>query len=175
MKAGKPEVEGEVIFHAPDVIQRRIRIQAGERLAHFVDAHLLRAVLEDERRMPPPDGALFDERRRTWVFLAALVAQGLVGYTRRNFQVPVPRCGSWQELNRKLREHCQKRRGRRLRGHQQSIGERFEKDRERLLPLPAVSYEACEKLTARVTSLSLVRYPRERSYGPDLPGSGPRR
>jgi len=33
-----------------------------------------------------------------------------------------------------------------------------EKDKEMLLPLPAVPYEACEKRTTRVTSLSLVRY-----------------
>src|SRR5215472_6667971 len=84
--------------------------------------------------------------------------EGLVGYTRRNFLVPIPRSASWQELNGKLQEQCQKRRGRKLRGHQQSIGERFEKDRERLLPMPAVAYEACEKRTVRVTSLSLVRY-----------------
>lgn len=84
--------------------------------------------------------------------------EGLVGYARRNFLVPVPRCSSWQELNAQLIEQCQKRRERRLRGHEQTIGERFEKDREVLLPLPPVRYEACEKRTTRVTSLSLVRY-----------------
>lgn len=84
--------------------------------------------------------------------------EGLVGYARRNFLVPVPRCASWQELNTKLREQCGKRRARTLRGQQQSIGERFEKDRERLLPLPAAPFEACEKLTSTVTSLALVRY-----------------
>ena len=40
----------------------------------------------------------------------------------------------------------------------QTIGERFEKDKEMLLPLPAVPYEACEKRTSHATSLSLVRY-----------------
>jgi len=84
--------------------------------------------------------------------------EGLVGYARRNFLVPVPRCASWEELNAKLREQCTKRRERRLRGYQQTIGQRFEKDREMLLPLPAVPYEACEKRWTRVTSLSLVRY-----------------
>ena len=84
--------------------------------------------------------------------------EGLVGYARRNFLVPVPRCSSWQELNAQLIEQCRKRRERRLRGHEQTIGERFEKDREVLLPLPPVPYEACEKRTTRVTSLSLVRY-----------------
>jgi hypothetical protein len=45
-----------------------------------------------------------------------------------------------------------------VRGNQQSIGERFEKDRASLLPLPAAPYEACDKRSTRVSSLSLVRY-----------------
>jgi transposase len=84
--------------------------------------------------------------------------EGLIGYVRRNFLVPVPRCASWEELNAHLLEQSQKRRQQRLRGHQQTIGERFEKDRAAFLPLPAAPYEACEKRTARVSSLSLVRY-----------------
>jgi len=84
--------------------------------------------------------------------------EGLVGYARRNFLVPIPRCASWQELNAQLVEQCRKRRERQLRGHDQTIGERFQKDAEALLPLPPVPYEACEKRTTRVTSLSLVRY-----------------
>jgi hypothetical protein len=84
--------------------------------------------------------------------------EGLVGYARRNFLVPVPRCSSWQELNAQLIEQCRKRRERRLRGHEQTIAERFENDRQVFLPLPQVPYEACEKRTTRVTSLSLVRY-----------------
>lgn len=84
--------------------------------------------------------------------------EGLVGYARRNFLVPVPRMSSWAELNRHLLEQCRKRRQRKLRGHQQTIAERFEIDREKLLPLPAAPYEACEKRLTRVTSLSLVRY-----------------
>jgi transposase len=84
--------------------------------------------------------------------------EGLIGYARRNFLVPVPRCASWEELNTRLLEQCQKRRPQRLRGHEQTIGERFEKDRAALLPLPATPYEACDKRAARVSSLSLVRY-----------------
>ena len=46
-----------------------------------------------------------------------------------------------------------------LRGTE-TIGERFERDRLALLPLPlpASAYEACEKQMARVSLLSLVRY-----------------
>ncbi len=84
--------------------------------------------------------------------------EGLVGYARRNFMVPVPRCASWEELNARLLDQCQKKRQQRLRGQEQTIGERFEKDRAALLPLPETPYEACNKRTARVSSLSLVRY-----------------
>lgn len=84
--------------------------------------------------------------------------EGLVGYVRRNFLVPVPRFASWDELNAYLLEQCRKRRERTLRGHQQTIGERFERDRDQLLPLPAAAYEACDKRWTRVTSMALVRY-----------------
>jgi hypothetical protein len=72
--------------------------------------------------------------------------------------VPLPRHATWEELNAHLLVQCQKRRERKLRGHRQTIGERFEKDKERLLPLPAAPYEACDKRSTRVTSMALVRY-----------------
>jgi transposase len=84
--------------------------------------------------------------------------EGLVGYVRRNFMVPIPRVNSWEELNANLEAQCRQRRERRLRGHAETIGERFERDRAVLLPLPAAPYEACEKQMSRVNSLSLVRY-----------------
>jgi transposase len=84
--------------------------------------------------------------------------EGLVGYARRNFLVPVPRVRSWEELNAHLLEECRKHRQHRVRGSPETIGERFERDRAVLLPLPAVPLEACEKRPARVNSTSLVRY-----------------
>ena len=84
--------------------------------------------------------------------------EGLVGYARRNFMVPVPRVASWEELNAHLREECRKRRERKLWGHTETIAERFERDREKLLPLPPVPLEACEQRTTRVSSQALVRY-----------------
>jgi transposase len=84
--------------------------------------------------------------------------EGLVGYARRNFMVPIPSVNSWEELNTYLAGQCRKRRERRMRGHTETIGERFERDRAAMLPLPAAPYEACEKVSTRVNSLSLVRY-----------------
>ncbi|MGB9107085.1 MAG: IS21 family transposase [Telluria sp.] len=84
--------------------------------------------------------------------------ENLVGYARRNFLVPIPHVSSWEELNTQLEADCRQRRQRRLRGHTETIAERFERDCAAMLPLPAAPYEACEKVTARVSSLSLVRY-----------------
>ncbi|MGH9565885.1 MAG: IS21 family transposase [Candidatus Angelobacter sp.] len=84
--------------------------------------------------------------------------EGLVGYARRNFMVPVPRVASWEELNAHLREACIQRRQRKLWGHRETIAERFERDRERLLPLPPAPLEACERRATRASSQALVRY-----------------
>jgi len=84
--------------------------------------------------------------------------EGLVGYARRNFMVPIPRAESFAALNAQLLEHCRRRLGDRLRGHDETIGERLVRDQAALLPLPGTPYEACEKKAARVSSLSLVRY-----------------
>ncbi len=86
------------------------------------------------------------------------MVEGLVGYARRNFLVPVPRAASWEELNAHLVEQCRKRRERKLWGHTETIAERFQRDREKLLPLPAAPYEACERRATRATSQALVRY-----------------
>lgn len=84
--------------------------------------------------------------------------ENLVGTARRNFMVPMPRAASWEALNEQLARDCLARRTQRLRGHTETIGERFERDRAVLLPLPAARFEACAKATVRVSSISLVRY-----------------
>jgi len=43
--------------------------------------------------------------------------ENLVGYTRRNFMVPVPRAASWEALNLQLVRDSMARRAQRLRGH----------------------------------------------------------
>ena len=84
--------------------------------------------------------------------------EGMVGYARRNFLVPVPSFPSFDALNVYLEERCLERLGRQMRGHRETIGQRMERDLEALLPLPAVPYDASDKHVSRVSSLSLVRY-----------------
>ena len=84
--------------------------------------------------------------------------EGLVGYVRRNFLVPIPSFANFEALNTYLEQRCLERMDAKLRGHSETIGQRMERDLEVLLPLPPVAYDACEKQAGRVSSLSLVRY-----------------
>ena len=84
--------------------------------------------------------------------------EGLVGWIRRNYLVPMPRAANFDGLNAKLINDCRRRLGDRLRGHGETIGERLAGDLAAFQSLPATPYDACDKRTGRVSSLSLVRY-----------------
>jgi len=51
--------------------------------------------------------------------------EGLVGYARRNFLVPIPAFNSFAALNAHLEACCRRRMGDRLRGHAETIAERL--------------------------------------------------
>ena len=84
--------------------------------------------------------------------------EGMVGYVRRNFLVPIPSFESFAALNAHLERRCLERMDATLRGHSESIWQRMERDLDALLPLPPVPYDACDRQAGRVSSLSLVRY-----------------
>lgn len=84
--------------------------------------------------------------------------EGVIGFGRRNFLVPMPRFESFEALNAWLEEQCLKRQDEVLRGHAETIGERLMRDLDGLMALPAAPYDACEKIGTRATSISMVRY-----------------
>jgi len=84
--------------------------------------------------------------------------EGLIGYARRNFLVPIPRFESFAALNAWLEAQCLKRQSDRLRGQTETIGERLARDRAVLSALPTTPYDPCDRRSGQVTSLSLVRY-----------------
>lgn len=84
--------------------------------------------------------------------------EGVIGFGRRNFLVPMPRFDSFETLNAWLEEQCLRRQDAVLRGHSETIGERLLRDLEALMVLPPTPYDACEKVSTRATSISMVRY-----------------
>ncbi|MFT6075387.1 MAG: hypothetical protein ACJAZ1_002316 [Yoonia sp.] len=102
--------------------------------------------------------------------------EGLVGYARRNFMVPIPHFATWEAFNLWLEEQCRKRQADVLRGHSESIGQRLVRDLDAMMDLPASPFDACDQASGQVNSQSLVRYKTNDysvpvAYGHPLPGS----
>ena len=79
-----------------------------------------------------------------------------VGYVRRNFLVPVPEGGSWEELNDRLTAACQRELGRR--GNSRGGAGPLAADQAAFLPLPAEPFEARRVELVTVSSLALARF-----------------
>ena len=81
-----------------------------------------------------------------------------VGWTRRNLLTPMPRFTDWNSFNEKLVDGCRKIFGRRVRGEEQGIGERLERDRQAMLPVPLFPVDSSAPDLTPVSSLCLVRF-----------------
>ena len=84
--------------------------------------------------------------------------EGLVKYARNNFMVPIPHAASYEALNAMLMAGCIRRQGDVLRGFSSSIGARVGADIGAFRNDPIGPFEPCEKIPARVSAFSLVRY-----------------
>ena len=88
------------------------------------------------------------------------VVEGLVGFGRRNFLVPVPSFNSFAELNERLAALCFYDLFRRVRGKAETKAQRLEVDRAAMLALPTATFEARRVEQRKANSLSLVRFDR---------------
>jgi hypothetical protein len=84
--------------------------------------------------------------------------ENLVGYSRRNFLVPIPSFASWADLNAHLEAACLADINRSVRGKREGKAERFKVDQAALLALPAEAFEPRRIVQAAANSLSLVRF-----------------
>jgi len=100
------------------------------------------------------------------------LVENLVGYSRRNYMVPVPEVDSFQELNDLLRRRCLAEAGRRLRGETQTIGKLWEQERPHLLPLPVHPFPCCRTVPVRPNRLSMVTFQTNRYSVPVEHASG---
>ncbi len=84
--------------------------------------------------------------------------ENLVGYTRRNFLVPVPQVGSLEELNAELQRRCEADLDRTLRGNNQSKRELLREEQPVMRELPSQAFDARRVTQAAANSLSLVKF-----------------
>src|SRR6478609_9233611 len=178
-----------------------LKAYPAERTEAFLDGHnaafaflggVPRSILYDNTRLAVAQILGHGERQRTrafaelqshYLFLDRFgrpgkgndkgKVEGLVGYARRNFLVPVPVVPSFAVLNAHLEQRCLERLDHRVRGHEESIGERLVRDLSALQPRPPTAYEACERKPARVSARSLVRYDRNDYSVPTAYGHRP--
>jgi len=92
--------------------------------------------------------------------------EGLVGYVRRNYLVPIPRFDSFDALNAWLKEQCLKRQDDQLRGHKETIEERLMRDLDALMDLPATPYDPCERVSSWAPALTSQNWPFYDSLSP---------
>ena len=76
--------------------------------------------------------------------------EGLVGYARRNYMVPVPHADSLEALNERLLEECMAYGEHRMATREQSVNELYEAERSRLIALPDVPFSNMEICSPKV-------------------------
>ncbi len=90
------------------------------------------------------------------------LVESLVGYARRNFLVPVPDLPSWEALNAYLAARCREEDDRPASGRNGTIGDLWQKEQARLLPVQRHPYPCCRTLPVRATRQGLVTFERNR-------------
>lgn len=90
--------------------------------------------------------------------------EGLIGYARRNFLVPVPEVKDFEELNARLLERCVVHSQKRIAGRpdERSIEQRAEEERPRLLPLLEKPFEISKTLPVRISRYQTAQVDRNR-------------
>ena len=86
------------------------------------------------------------------------LVEGLVGWSRRNILVPVPRINNFDELNDMLEGRCLKYLSHNIAGKPASVGEMFEQEKMSLRQLPGYEFETAKSTSVRVSSYSTVRF-----------------
>ena len=82
--------------------------------------------------------------------------EGLVGYARRNYMVPVPEADTLEELNKKLLQQCLAYGGHRIAGRENTVNELYEEEKGHLLSLPDIAFSNLETATCKVDKYATV-------------------
>jgi len=89
-----------------------------------------------------------------------------VGFSRRNFLVPIATVASFEELNWHLVQACLKDDQRRVSRQTETIGQMWERERPCLRSLPPYAYDCCVTKSCRLNSYSLITYETNRYSAP---------
>lgn len=82
--------------------------------------------------------------------------EGMVGYVRRNYMVPVPQAESLEALNEKLLKDCLSYGQHRLDGRERTVNGFFEEEKAHLVSLPEVAFSNHQTMDSKVNPYSTV-------------------
>jgi hypothetical protein len=88
--------------------------------------------------------------------------EGLVGYVKRNYFVPLPEADSFEALNQQLLAECLAYGDHRLQGREKTVHEFFREEQANLLSLPAAPFTATQISSGKVDSYATVRVDKNR-------------
>lgn len=86
------------------------------------------------------------------------LVEGLVGWSRRNILVPIPRVDSLEELNDLLKRRCLEYHSHHIKGKPAPVGEMFKNEKRTLRALPGYDFETAKCLNVRVNPFSMARF-----------------
>ena len=82
--------------------------------------------------------------------------EGLVGFARRNYMVPIPEAASLEELNEKILRQCVAYGNHKMAGRDRSVCELYEEEKEHLLALPETVYNNLQTSGGRADKYATV-------------------
>jgi transposase len=82
--------------------------------------------------------------------------EGLVGFARRNYMVPIPEAGSLEELNEKVLRQCLAYGAHKMAGRERSVNELYEDEKTHLLPLPETAFNNVQPKSGRADKYATV-------------------
>jgi len=88
--------------------------------------------------------------------------EGLVGFARRNYMVPVPEAASIDELNEKILKQCLAYGSHKMAGRDQSVDTLYEEEKQSLLPTPAFAYSNVQPHDGRADKYATVMVDKNR-------------
>lgn len=82
--------------------------------------------------------------------------EGLIGYVRRNYLVPVPEAESLEDLNARLLSECLAYGEHRLKEREGTVNELFAQEQQGLLPLPVIPFSTEQTMSGKVDAYATV-------------------
>ncbi len=82
--------------------------------------------------------------------------EGLVGFARRNYMVPVPEVASLDELNTMLLEQCRAYGSHKMAGREHCVDVLYDTEKEHLLPMPEAIFSNLQSQTCKVDKYGTV-------------------